>query len=348
MTTRRLLALAASLPVAALVATSMSTPASARPATDPVDARCQQRTPLPVAAVAAASRLGCSLVGRMVTDGRVSVRVPPPGLSVAGDGVGRHGDVRGLRVTNTGTKVRVVREGLGSRGSGGGGWRPAPPGTSTDSSRTSSMVTSNTSQRAGDPPACQDRTFKLERHSWTGSVRYRINLGRMPKSFSKSTVVHQIQAANANMRLGRNTCHRPRLNTPGSHYLGRTSMKPNVVASGPTCGNGNRNNVVGFGNLPEGLLGWTCYWFVGHRMVGADMMIDNGSSLATKLPDACSNVWDLEGTVTHEWGHVYGLAHPGSGHANLTMQHLLKPCSTYARTLGLGDWLGMKKMYGVR
>jgi hypothetical protein len=30
------------------------------------------------------------------------------------------------------------------------------------------------------------------------------------------------------------------------------------------------------------------------------------------------------------------------------MQHLLRPCSTYARTLGLGDWLGMKKMYGVR
>jgi hypothetical protein len=42
------------------------------------------------------------------------------------------------------------------------------------------------------------------------------------------------------------------------------------------------------------------------------------------------------------------MAHTGSGHANLTMQHLLKPCSTYARTLGLGDWLGMNKMYGHR
>jgi hypothetical protein len=28
------------------------------------------------------------------------------------------------------------------------------------------------------------------------------------------------------------------------------------------------------------------------------------------------------------------------------MQHELRPCSPYARTLGLGDWLGMKKMYG--
>jgi hypothetical protein len=30
------------------------------------------------------------------------------------------------------------------------------------------------------------------------------------------------------------------------------------------------------------------------------------------------------------------------------MQHRFRPCSTYARTLGLGDWLGMKKMYGAR
>ena len=52
--------------------------------------------------------------------------------------------------------------------------------------------------------------------------------------------------------------------------------------------------------------------------------------------------------MTHEMGHVYGLGHTGSGHANLTMQHVLRPCSTYARTLGLGDWLGLKKMYGVR
>ena len=34
--------------------------------------------------------------------------------------------------------------------------------------------------------------------------------------------------------------------------------------------------------------------------------------------------------------------------ANLTMQHILSPCSTYARTLGLGDWLGMNKLYGHR
>ena len=83
-------------------------------------------------------------------------------------------------------------------------------------------------------------------------------------------------------------------------------------------------------------------------MLGADMVIDNGRTSSTKLPKSCSNKWDFEGTVTHEWGHAYGMAHTGSGHANLTMQHVLSPCSTYARTLGLGDWLGMNKLYGHR
>lgn len=355
MPTRRVLALAASLPLAALVATTASAPASARTVDDSGIDPCAQRAAIPASGVAAASHLGCSLVGRLVTDGRVSVRVPPPGMSVAGEGVGRHGELRGLRVTNTGTTVRVISEG---QSGGGGGWYLAPlSSTTTTTSSTTSTTMSTTmsvtptavmAQRASDPPACKDRTFHLEHHHWTRQLRYHVNLGRMPGRFHKKTVVRQINAANENMRKGRNTCGKPRLRTPASHYLGRTGKKPNISASGPTCGRGNTTNIVGFGNLPGGLLGWTCYWYIDRRMVGTDMLIDNGPNLATKLPGTCSNQWDFEGTVTHEWGHAYGMAHTGSGHSNLTMQHLLKPCSTYARTLGLGDWLGMKKMYGHR
>jgi hypothetical protein len=350
MTPRRILALAASLTVAALVATTSSSPASART----VDDRCVQGGPIPASAVRAASQLGCSLVGRIVTDGRVSVRVPPPGISVAGEGVGRHGDVRGLRVTNTGTVVRAVSEGRRSGDAGGGGWYLAPLGTTTSTTVTMTTMTTAaplaaTPARAGDPGACRDRTFNLEHHTWAGSLRYRVNLSRMPGRFHAKTVARQIKAANGNMRKGRNTCDRPRLKTPVGRYLGRTGKKPNVSAGGPSCGRGNTSNIVGFGNLPGGLLGWTCYWWGGNgRMMGADILIDNGPNLATSLPSNCTSTWDFEGTVTHEWGHAYGMAHTGSGHRNLTMQHLLRPCSTYARTLGLGDWLGMKKMYGAR
>ena len=353
MTTRRLLAMAATVPVVALVATTFAAPASARPAVDRGD-RCLQTTAIPASAVAAVARSGCSLVGRLVTDGRVSVSVPPAGMSVAGAGVGRRGDVRGLQVTNTGNDVRVVKEGRGEGGDGG--WYLAPLSGTTTTSTPATIVSSSpgttpltaSPARAGDPPACKDRTFNLERHKWQKALRYHVNLSKMPKRFHKKTVIKQIKAANGHMRKGTNSCGKPKLKTPRSRYLGRTSKKPNVTAGGPTCGKGNTTNVVGFANLPGGLLGWTCYWYIGGRMVGTDMLIDNGPSLATKLPSQCSNLWDFEGTVTHEWGHSYGMGHTGDGHSNLTMQHLLTPCSTYARTLGLGDWLGMKKMYGAR
>jgi hypothetical protein len=381
MTSRRLLAVAALAGVGALIGTTTSGPASARPVED----RCIRGGSIPAPALAAASQLGCSLVGRIVTDGRVSVVVPPAGITAAGEGVGRRGDVRGLRVTNTGTAVVAVTGGGGLGGLGGGGWYLAPLGTNstppttpattppTNTATTNSLTTTTTTTttspvstlpttpttvptttptvgtpaRASDLPACRDRAFELENHRWTRSLRYRVNLAKMPQRFHRKTVVGQVRSANRNMRKGRNTCGKPALGTPVGRYLGRTSKKPNVTR-GPGCGHLNTTNVVGFGNLPGTLLGWTCYWYRGGRMIAADIMVDNGRSLATKVPDNCSNTWDFEGTVTHEWGHAYGLAHTGPSHGNLTMHHLLKPCSTYARTLGLGDWRGMKHLYGVR
>jgi hypothetical protein len=355
MTARRLLALAASLTIAALVLGTTSAPASART----VDDRCvQPRGPIPMRSLAAATRSGCSLVGRQVTDGRISVVVPPAGVSAAGDGIGRHGDVRGLTVTNTGTTVRAVRTVPTASGLGGAGWYLAPLSSSTlGTTQTSTISTTSTlgrttPARAGSPAACKDRTYHLEHHKWVSHLRYRINLGKMPKRFTKKDVTRQIQRANNNMRLGRNTCGKPHLRTPTSRYLGHTHAQPNVSAANGSvrCGSFNTRNVVGFGGLPGGLLGWTCYWWNSRtgRMIATDMRIDNGKYLATHLPKTCANKWDFEGTVTHEWGHAYGMAHTGNGHQNLTMQHLLAPCSTYARTLGIGDWLGMNTMYGHR
>jgi hypothetical protein len=313
----------ACLTTGALLASAVQTTASART----VDERCVGRGPIAAAALAhGSSGLGCSLVGRVVTSGRISVVVPPAGVTVAGDGVGRHGDVAGLRVVNTGSDVRaVVVAPAAHSGSAGAG---------------------------SNPPACKDRTFHLEGHRWATSLRYRVALSHAPERYHHRTLVRQIKAADVNMRKGRNTCGKPHLRTPVGRYLGHSAIQPNIKPSGGSirCGAYNTRNVVGFGSLPGGLLGWTCYWYLNRsgRMGAADIMIDTGNALSTHLPSPCTNTWDLEGIVTHEFGHAYGMAHTGPGHAHLTMQHAATPCSTYARTLGLGDWLGMKKMYGAR
>jgi hypothetical protein len=318
---RRLVPLLVTLALAVLLTTAATGVSSARTA----DERCSGHAPLPVAALAQVT--GCSLVGRTVYRYGVSVVVPPSGVTVSGEGLSRHGDTVGLRVTNTGHGVVATGAGVPSRGAGAGG------------------------ARATSPPACQDRTFNLEGHHWRTSFRYHLNLAKMPDRYGAKTVVRQVKAANHHLRTGDNTCGRPRIGAPASSYLGRTSARPNIKIGSATvgCGSYNTTNVVAFGNLPSNLLGWTCFWWVnGGRINAADVVMDTGDALTTHLPDTCTDRWDFEGAVTHEMGHVYGLAHTGSGHANLTMQHVLRPCSTYARTLGLGDWLGLKKMYGVR
>ncbi|MDX6360640.1 MAG: hypothetical protein QOH37_3694 [Nocardioidaceae bacterium] len=305
-----------------LLATSLQTTASART----VDERCVGRGPIPASALAhGTTGLGCSLVGRVVTAGRVSVVVPPAGVTVAGDGLGRHGEVTGLRVANAGGDVRAVLGKAPHSGSSGAG---------------------------SNAPACKDRTFHLEGHRWAKSLRYRVALSHAPKRYHHRTLVRQIKAADVNVRKGRNSCGKPHLRTPVGHYAGHTSSQPNIKPGGSRikCGAYNTRNVVGFGSLPGGLLGWTCYWYLNRsgRMGAADIMIDTGNALTTHLPSPCANKWDFEGIVTHEFGHAYGMGHTGPGHSHLTMQHAATPCSPYARTLGLGDWLGMKKMYGAK
>ena len=322
---RRTLALVACLTATALLAATLQAPASART----VDDRCAGRGPIPASALTHGVSLGCSLVGRTVYAGHVAVVVPPPGVTVGGAGYGIRGDVVGLRVTNDGTLVRAT----------------------TGGHALAHAAAASSAVRVGDPPACQDRTFHLEGHRWETSLRYGVNLAGAPARLASKTLVRQIKVANGNVRKGRNTCGKPRLGTPASRYTGRTRTHPNIKpgATRIRCGDYNTKNVVGFGNLPGDILGWTCFWWLGTgRMGAADIMLDNGDRLVTSIPSGCTDQWDFEGTVTHEFGHVYGLGHTRAGHGNLTMDHTERACSTYARTLGLGDWLGMRKMYGTR
>ncbi|WP_307050327.1 matrixin family metalloprotease [Streptomyces achromogenes] len=53
----------------------------------------------------------------------------------------------------------------------------------------------------------------------------------------------------------------------------------------------------------------------------------------------------MRSVATHEAGHVFGLAHSGAGHENLTMFASSFACSTSARTLGKGDVLGLRTLY---
>ena len=60
-----------------------------------------------------------------------------------------------------------------------------------------------------------------------------------------------------------------------------------------------------------------------------------------------SNAMDVESVIQHEVGHTFGLNHPsGSGIECLTMYAYVNYGWTHGRTLGDGDILGIKAIYG--
>lgn len=60
-----------------------------------------------------------------------------------------------------------------------------------------------------------------------------------------------------------------------------------------------------------------------------------------------ANAMDVESVIQHEVGHTFGLNHPsGSGIECLTMYAYVNYGTTHGRTLGDGDILGIKSIYG--
>ncbi|TDD27459.1 matrixin family metalloprotease [Actinomadura sp. KC06] len=58
--------------------------------------------------------------------------------------------------------------------------------------------------------------------------------------------------------------------------------------------------------------------------------------------------YSVEAVVTHEAGHVFGLAHvEGADHAKLTMAPVVAACDNGPATLGKGDYDGLIDLYGT-
>ncbi len=208
-----------------------------------------------------------------------------------------------------------------------------------------------TTQLAGSPPACQDGRYRQSGHAWKTVLRWGYHKASTPRRMSAGGVVRQLRLGIVNVGKGQNDCGISRQPAAPRCYVGPMNVKPNIfLRDGQLhCGRPNNRNTVGWGSLPGNQLGHTCYWWNGaQNMVEADMRLDPSRRTVLHYPANCSFKFDLQSLATHEWGHAFGLLHPGPGHARLTMAHLLPSCSKAPRTLGLGDWRGMRRLYGLR
>lgn len=197
--------------------------------------------------------------------------------------------------------------------------------------------------RAG---ACSDGAYKLAGYRWNEKLRWRFKASTTPSYLSADAVEEAVRKGTANMTTSHNDCGLDDLVSATHAYDGRTSVGPNIHTDG-TCGAMDGSNVVAFGDLPSGTLAIACVWYADGKVLESDIRFNKADHRwYVSKPSYCAGRFDLQGVMTHERGHSFGLAHVSeSSHPALTMSESIGACDSSARTLGLGDVRAMRALY---
>lgn len=228
------------------------------------------------------------------------------------------------------------------------GWRPAPAPVTVESHTLFSATragqrTATVTPAGGDP--CTDRARSFTGGHWTDTYRWSFRASSTPSGITRGATERALKRAIANMTGAHNDCGRRDRVSATAIYQGRTDRRPAPTEEGG-CGPRDDVNVVGFGELPDGIAGLTCVWSIGDRIIEADIKLDKRAKWATSLA-GCAFESMVEAVATHEFGHVFGLGHVKEAtHGRLTMSERLDGyCQMNEATLGAGDLLGLEELY---
>ena len=284
-----------------------------------------------LAALTPVAAAGPQATRRAITLGRgLTVAAPPAGYGIAADAV-----------LSSGGHLEVVLE-------------TGMDGITRDVTADAVQVAAPASLAtiAGSPSACFDKAYRLLPMKWAVTWQWSFNAASTPtRDVTKAGAERAIKSAVASITGERNDCGRPDRVSATASYRGRTSAKPGVGANGG-CPNRDGMSVVGFGDLPAGVLGLTCTTYqlipdAVDRAVESDVMFNKDDfRWATSRATCRGDRAILRSVATHEFGHVFGLNHVSEQrHGNLTMSPAIGPCDDSAFTLGKGDMLGLERRY---
>jgi hypothetical protein len=254
-----------------------------------------------------------------------------------------------LTVTRSQGNVRAIVQGNARTQPG---TEPPPEGIErfgrADGSSTEPAPTAQQAEMAAVDTRCADGAGTWLGMRWRSQYKWLLRARNLPGYLgSVDPVRDAIRAAGSSVDDGLNDCGIGGGLALSQRYAGETDRDANIRPDG-TCGTRDDRNVVAFGELSGGLLALTCLWWSRGRTVEADIRISDVNNLFAIQPtESCADTWDLQGTLTHEFGHVFGLGHVTfAEHGELTMSDGLPACSTRFRALGLGDFQTLKNQYG--
>jgi hypothetical protein len=216
--------------------------------------------------------------------------------------------------------------------------------TSTDGEPAAAQVAP-----AGALRPCADRAYNLTGQRWRETYRWSFRAVSAPTNLLRGQVRAALRRSATNITDAHNSCGRNDRVSAQHEFAGVTRRRrPNITATG--CDNGARDgsNVVGFRDLPTGVVGLTCWWWVvGSRYtIEADVALNRGDFLWRIGREGCTVEYLVEAVATHEFGHVFGLGHVGERrHPMLTMSERGYPCDNTPSTLALGDVRGLEALY---
>ena len=276
----------------------------------------------------------CAIQGRLVVlplgngPDSIGLHVPAAGRGVTNVALAVDGEYE-LTVTNTGDAVTV---------------ETSTPKTST---ATGPAASGDNTVVPNVDSACGETAFNLEGHRWTSTVRWFYNESTVSRvGLNLSATIADIRAGNFNMTTGQNNCGfaTGAFSSSGS-FQGDTSLFANIDSGGNcTSRFPDGQNTVSWGPTTSGtLLAETCFEFSGGTMTEGDIYIASNKGIVDSFPASCSNKYDLQSVATHEWGHVYGLAHETGG-----VDEVMYPTSfacALRRHLGRGDYNAMNQYY---
>ncbi|MGE5827719.1 MAG: hypothetical protein ACM30G_05055 [Micromonosporaceae bacterium] len=221
----------------------------------------------------------------------------------------------------------------------------------------------------GFPGACERDSYNLAGFKWYGPYLYRTRLGSALANGSPDDFDAAARRAFNNWTHGRNTCDMHGGINATAAQVGHTTLRGNFINENgqTTCGVSDGENVLDTNDLAggtfEAFLAGYCVWTENHdglaQATSADLSFNNGDynwtyhpttdPLCDPAPPPDPQRWryDVESTMTHEAGHVFGLVNLAEiEDLNQTMFPGVRRCSGHFRTLGRGDVLGMRALYG--